>query len=58
MKLIPTILCGGAGSRLWPVSREQHTKSFIRFVMDQAVPLVRNGKFSYFWCQAECTRNW
>jgi mannose-1-phosphate guanylyltransferase len=28
--LIPTILCGGAGSRLWPVSREQHPKPFIR----------------------------
>jgi hypothetical protein len=22
--LIPTFLCGGAGSRLWPVSREQY----------------------------------
>ncbi|TDY34063.1 mannose-1-phosphate guanylyltransferase/mannose-6-phosphate isomerase [Janthinobacterium sp. 75] len=30
MKLIPTILCGGAGSRLWPVSRELHPKPFIR----------------------------
>ena len=30
MKLIPTILCGGAGSRLWPISREQHTKPFIK----------------------------
>lgn len=30
MKLIPTILCGGAGSRLWPVSRETHPKPFIR----------------------------
>jgi len=30
VKLIPTILCGGAGSRLWPVSREMHPKSFIR----------------------------
>ncbi len=28
--LIPTILCGGAGSRLWPVSREEHPKPFIR----------------------------
>ena len=28
--LIPTILCGGVGSRLWPVSREQHPKPFIR----------------------------
>lgn len=30
MRLIPTILCGGAGSRLWPVSRESHPKPFIR----------------------------
>ncbi len=29
MKIIPTILCGGAGSRLWPVSRETHPKPFI-----------------------------
>ena len=28
--LIPTIICGGSGSRLWPVSREQHPKPFIR----------------------------
>ena len=32
MGLIPTILCGGAGSRLWPVSRELHPKPFIRMV--------------------------
>jgi mannose-1-phosphate guanylyltransferase/mannose-6-phosphate isomerase len=30
MKLIPVILSGGAGTRLWPVSREQHPKPFIR----------------------------
>jgi mannose-1-phosphate guanylyltransferase len=30
MQLVPTILCGGAGSRLWPVSRESHPKPFIR----------------------------
>jgi mannose-1-phosphate guanylyltransferase len=30
MRLIPTVLCGGAGSRLWPVSRELHPKPFIR----------------------------
>ncbi|WP_345813076.1 mannose-1-phosphate guanylyltransferase/mannose-6-phosphate isomerase [Paraburkholderia sp. PREW-6R] len=30
MSLIPIILCGGAGSRLWPVSRELHPKPFIR----------------------------
>jgi mannose-1-phosphate guanylyltransferase len=27
--LVPVILCGGAGSRLWPVSRRLHPKPFI-----------------------------
>ena len=37
MQLIPTILCGGSGSRLWPVSREQHPKPFIRLADDQSL---------------------
>jgi len=27
--LVPVILCGGAGVRLWPVSRQQHPKPFM-----------------------------
>lgn len=30
MTLIPVVLSGGAGSRLWPISRELHPKPFIR----------------------------
>ena len=37
MRLIPTILCGGAGSRLWPVSREMHPKPFIRLADGQSL---------------------
>ena len=37
IKLIPTILCGGAGSRLWPVSREHHPKPFIRLADGQSL---------------------
>ena len=37
MKLIPTILCGGAGSRLWPVSRETHPKPFMRLADGQSL---------------------
>jgi mannose-1-phosphate guanylyltransferase / mannose-6-phosphate isomerase len=37
LKLIPTILCGGAGSRLWPVSRELHPKPFIRLTDGQSL---------------------
>ena len=29
-KLLPVILSGGAGSRLWPLSREAHPKPFIK----------------------------
>ncbi len=28
--IIPIIICGGAGSRLWPISREAHPKPFMR----------------------------
>ena len=37
MKLIPIILSGGAGSRLWPVSRLQHPKPFIRLQDGQSL---------------------
>ena len=28
-KILPVILCGGKGSRLWPLSRESFPKQFI-----------------------------
>jgi len=41
VRLIPTILCGGAGSRLWPVSREMHPKPFLR--MDDGQSLLQKA---------------
>jgi mannose-1-phosphate guanylyltransferase len=41
MLLIPTILCGGAGARLWPVSREQSPKPFIR--LGEGKSLLQNA---------------
>lgn len=29
MKIAPVILCGGSGTRLWPLSRESHPKQFV-----------------------------
>jgi mannose-1-phosphate guanylyltransferase / mannose-6-phosphate isomerase len=29
-KVLPFILCGGAGTRLWPLSREAYPKQFHR----------------------------
>ena len=37
MHLIPTILCGGVGSRLWPVSRDLHPKPFIKLPDGQSL---------------------
>ena len=37
MSLVVTILCGGAGSRLWPVSRGTHPKPFIRLSDGQSL---------------------
>ncbi|WP_217126207.1 mannose-1-phosphate guanylyltransferase/mannose-6-phosphate isomerase [Hydrogenophilus thiooxidans] len=34
---VSVILCGGAGSRLWPVSREAHPKPFIRLSDGQSL---------------------
>lgn len=29
-RIIPLIMCGGAGTRLWPLSREQYPKQFLK----------------------------
>ena len=35
--LIPIILSGGVGARLWPVSREAYPKPFIRLADGQSL---------------------
>src|ERR1700732_2351662 len=32
VKIIPVIMCGGAGTRLWPVSRESMPKQFVSLI--------------------------
>src|SRR6476660_5145857 len=32
VQIIPVIMCGGAGTRLWPVSRESMPKQFVPLV--------------------------
>lgn len=35
--IIPVIVCGGAGSRLWPASRESFPKQFIALIGEQSM---------------------
>jgi len=37
MRIYPVIMCGGAGTRLWPVSTQAHPKQFRRLVTDKSV---------------------
>ena len=30
--LVPVLLCGGAGTRLWPASRKSYPKQFLRLI--------------------------
>jgi mannose-1-phosphate guanylyltransferase/mannose-6-phosphate isomerase len=35
--LIPVILCGGSGTRLWPLSRETYPKQFLRLLGEESL---------------------
>ena len=39
----PLILCGGIGTRLWPLSRTEHPKQFQR--IDESIAAIRGGGF-------------
>lgn len=40
-KILPVILSGGVGSRLWPLSREKHPKPFVKLKDDDS--LIQNA---------------
>ena len=35
--LIPVVLCGGSGTRLWPLSRESYPKQFLRLLGEETL---------------------
>ncbi len=49
MKIIPVILCGGLGSRLWPLSTVDCPKPFHKFGMEQSLfqQTVMRGRASF-----------
>ncbi|HCT4675143.1 TPA: mannose-1-phosphate guanylyltransferase/mannose-6-phosphate isomerase, partial [Escherichia coli] len=50
-KIVPVIIAGGVGSRLWPMSREEHPKQFLPLLHDslsllqQTLSRVNNKHF-------------
>ena len=51
MKIKPVILCGGAGTRLWPKSRNNLPKQFIDFggwtLFQKTLLRIKNPLFDY-----------
>ena len=51
MKIRPVILCGGAGTRLWPKQKNHQAKQFIDFggwtLMQKTLERVKNSIFDY-----------
>ena len=51
MQITPVILCGGSGTRLWPLSRTNYPKQFVKVVDDQTLfetTLLRVAEVDYF----------
>ena len=41
-EIIPIILCGGSGTRLWPLSRESYPKQFLNLEENNNQSLLQN----------------
>ena len=40
-KIIPVIMCGGSGSRLWPLSRQSFPKQFLNLAFTEGLSLLQ-----------------
>ena len=51
MKIRPVILCGGAGTRLWPNQKNYQAKQFINFggwtLMQKTLERIKSSIFDY-----------
>ncbi|MEN3974102.1 mannose-1-phosphate guanylyltransferase/mannose-6-phosphate isomerase [Emcibacter sp. SYSU 3D8] len=45
-KIHPAILCGGSGTRLWPLSRRNHPKQLLSLLEPQSLLQVTAGRFA------------
>ena len=41
-EIIPIILCGGSGTRLWPLSRESYPKQYLSLIKNSKYSLLQN----------------
>ena len=39
--IVPIILCGGTGTRLWPLSRQSYPKQYLNLLQDNKYTLLQ-----------------
>ena len=39
--IVPVVLCGGSGSRLWPLSRASYPKQYLSISSEETISLTR-----------------
>ncbi|WP_416187300.1 sugar phosphate nucleotidyltransferase, partial [Hydrocarboniphaga sp.] len=37
MTIVPVLMAGGSGTRLWPLSREQYPKQFLKLLNERSL---------------------
>ena len=54
--IVPVILCGGSGTRLWPLSRDSYPKQYLSLLTDDKKSLLQKTQeriknfLVYFFC--------
>lgn len=46
MLIYPVLLCGGSGTRLWPVSRQSYPKQFVKLLEDKSLFQASASRFT------------
>lgn len=52
--ITPVILCGGAGTRLWPLSRKSHPKQFVPLIGDKSLLQTTLNRVALLGQQVVC----
>ena len=57
MRIQPVVLCGGSGTRLWPLSREKHPKQLLALISDDSLLQATVRRLDGFAAGEEMTLN-
>jgi mannose-1-phosphate guanylyltransferase/mannose-6-phosphate isomerase len=54
MKITPVVLCGGSGTRLWPLSRKSFPKQFVPLIGKKSLLQLTLERFGRLGLECRC----